>query len=247
MDNIEFNNEVQTRVRSYKENKLLQKINQEFIHEATRVKYTYNFNWLGRPIFQSPSDLEVFQEIIWEYEPDLIIETGIARGGSLVFFASMMVLLEYSGKIESGDVLGIDIEIREHNKEAILEHPMNKKITMFQGSSIDDVIVTKVKEFAKNKKKVLVVLDSNHTHDHVLAELKAYAPLISKEGYCIVCDTGIENTDDLIEDRPWGKGNSPMSAVFEYLKSNDEFEIDDYYEFKSLITSAPNGFLKRIK
>lgn len=247
MNNENFDKEVYLRVNEYLNNKeLLETINKT-TYEITKAKYTYNFYWLGRPIFQGPSDLQVYQEIIWNYKPDLIIETGIARGGSLIYFASILALLEYCNEIEEGDVLGIDIDLRNHNKNAIIKHPLSKKITMLEGSSIDDAIISKVKEFAQNKKRIMVVLDSNHTHEHVLAELKAYAPLVSKDGFCIVCDTGIENTDDLTDNRPWGRGNSPMSAVFEYLKQDDSFTIDKFYETKSLITCAPNGFLKKIK
>jgi cephalosporin hydroxylase len=247
MDEEIFNKELVERINNNATDKDLNESIKKAVHEMTRVKYSYNFKYLGRPVFQNPSDLHVFQEIIWEYKPDLIIETGIARGGSLIYFASMLVLLECCGIIENGEVLGIDIDIREHNKKAILEHPLSKKIVMFEGSSISKEIIDKVKEFSKHKQRILIILDSNHTHDHVLEELKAYASLVSKDGYCIVCDTGIENTDELCDDRPWGKGNSPMSAVFEFLKEQDSFEIDKFYENKSLITGAPNGFLKRVK
>lgn len=246
-DTKQFEDEVATRLDEYTKDSELIKSISKASYEMTRVKYSYNFNWLGRPIFQNPPDMVVYQEIMWNYKPDLIIETGIARGGSLIYFASMMVLLETCGVIENGEVLGIDIDIREHNKKAILGHPLSKKITMFEGSSISEEMVTKVKEFAKNKKKIMIILDSNHTHEHVLEELRAYAELVNIGGYCIVCDTGIENSEGLTEDRPWGKGNSPMSALFEYLRENNNFEIDKLYETKSQITCAPNGFLKRIK
>lgn len=247
MNNDDFNKEVIQRVNSYSNDIILEEIKQKFIHEITRVKNSYNFYWLGRPVFQQPTDMQVIQEIMYEYKPDLVIETGIARGGSLIYYASIMVLLEYCGAIKNGEVIGIDIDIREHNKKAILEHPLSKKITMFEGSSVDKALVAKVKDLLINKKRVMVILDSNHTHAHVLEELRAYAPLVTKNGYCIVCDTGIENTDVLCKDRPWGKGNSPMSAIFEYLKEDDSFEIDTFYELKSLVTGMPNGFLKKIK
>lgn len=247
-DEIKFENEVNDRVNSYKNNSILQKQVHDISNTFTKEKYTYNFSWLGRPIFQGPSDLQVYQEIIWDYKPDLIIETGIARGGSLIFFASMMALLEYCGEIDEGEVLGIDIDIREHNKDAILKHPLSKKITMIEGSSIDKEVIKKVKEYAINKKRIFLILDSNHTHDHVLEELRAYAPLIKIDGFCIVCDTGIEyiKNEDML-DRPWAKGNSPKSALTEYLKENTNFEIDSFYENKSLITCAPDGFLKRVR
>ena len=247
MKDENFNQEVINRVNSYHKDSKLKDSVKKAAFEMTRAKYTYNFNYLGRPIFQNPADMQVIQEIMYEYKPDLVIETGIARGGSLIYYASLMVLLEYCGKIKNGEVIGIDIDIREHNKKEILKHPLNKKIVMLEGSSIDDNIIKEVKKLAEYKKRVLVILDSNHTHDHVLGELRAYAPLVSKNGYCIVCDTAIENLDLNWSDRLWGKGNSPMSALFEYLKEDDSFKIDNFYELKSLITAATNGFLKKIK
>ena len=219
-----------------------------FIKETLDTQYTYNFSWLGRPIIQYPQDMIALQEIIWEVKPDMIIETGIAHGGSLIFSASMLTLLEACGEIENGKVLGIDIDIREHNKKAIEAHPMSKKITMFQGSSIDEEMIQKVHEFAKKGKKMLIILDSNHTHEHVLAELKAYANLASIGSYCIVFDTIIEDMpENSFPNRPWDKGNNPKTAVWEYLKENDNFVIDKDIENKLLITVAPDGYLKRVK
>jgi len=187
------------------------------------------------------------QEIIWKVKPDLIIETGIAWGGSLIFSASMLAVLEYCDLIENGQVLGIDIDIRSHNKEAILAHPLSKKITMFEGSSIDEKMINKVKAFAKNKKRIMLCLDSNHTHDHVLAELNAYAALVTQGSYCMVGDTGIEDLPDgMITDRPWGKGNNPKTAVWEFLKKNKNFIIDKTIESKLLFTGSPDGYLKRV-
>jgi len=236
------------RVQSYQKNKVLQQAWQNFHKEIVKAKYAYNFFWLGVPIIQAPQDLQALQEIVWEVKPDLIIETGIAWGGSLIFSASILAILEVCGAIERGEVIGIDIDIRPHNKEAILAHPLSKKITMFEGSSIDEKIVGQVKERAKNKKGVLVCLDSNHTHAHVLAELKAYAHLVSVGSYCIVGDTGIEDLPEgTTNDRPWGKGNNPKTAVWEFLKTHTEFEIDKSIENKLLITASPDGYLKRVK
>lgn len=219
-----------------------------FVKDTADTKYTYNFSWMGRPIIQFPQDMIALQEIIWEVKPDMIIETGIAHGGSLIFSASMLTLLEACGEIENGKVLGIDIDIREHNKKAIEAHPMSKKITMFQGSSIDEEMIQKVHEFAKKGKKILIILDSNHTHEHVLAELKAYANLASIGSYCIVFDTIIEDMpENSFPNRPWDKGNNPKTAVWEYLKENDNFIIDKDIENKLLITVAPDGYLKRVK
>ena len=236
------------RAKSYQKNEKLQQAYQAFINELVNAKYAYNFFWLGVPIIQAPQDLQALQEIIWEVKPDLIIETGIAYGGSLIFSASMLAILEVCGEIEKGDVLGIDIDIRPHNKEAILAHPLSKKIKMLEGSSIDDEIIARVREFAKDKKRVLVCLDSNHTHEHVLAELRAYAPLVSIGSYCIVGDTGIEDLPvGMTSDRPWGKGNNPKTAVWEFLKENHNFEIDKIIESKLILTGSPDGFLKRVR
>lgn len=219
-----------------------------FIQDTLDTKYTYNFSWLGRPIIQYPQDMIALQEIIWEVKPDMIIETGIAHGGSLIFSASMLTLLEACGEIENGQVLGIDIDIREHNKKAIEAHPLSKKITMFQGSSIDKEMIDKVQEFAQKGKRILVVLDSNHTHEHVLAELRAYASLVSLESYCIVFDTIIEDMpEDSFPNRSWNKGNNPKTAVWEFLQESSDFVIDKDIENKILITVAPDGYLMRVK
>jgi len=229
-------------------NKELQDVAYDFLEKSAQVNYSYNFSWLGRPIIQYPQDIMAMQELIWEVKPDLIIETGIAHGGSLIFSASMLTLLEACGEIENGEVLGIDIDIREHNKKAIEAHPMSKKITMFQGSSIDEEMIARVHEFAQRGKKILVCLDSNHTHEHVLAELKAYANLASIGSYCIVFDTIIEDLPkDSFPDRLWGKGDNPKTAVGEFLKENDSFVIDKDIENKILITVAPDGYLKKLK
>ena len=236
------------RAKSYQKNDALQQACRTFHNEIVKAKYAYNFFWLGVPVIQAPQDLQAWQEIIWEVKPDLIIETGIAYGGSLIFNASILAILEVCGEIEKGDVLGIDIEIRPHNKEAILAHPMSKKITMLEGSSIDKGIIQKVTKFAKNKKRVLVCLDSSHTHDHVLAELRAYATLVSIGSYCIVGDTGIEDLPvGTTSDRPWGKGNNPKTAVWEYQKENSNFEIDKTMDSKLILTGSPDGFLKRVR
>ena len=219
------------------------------MHERiAKTKYAYSFFWLGIPVIQLPQDLQAMQEIIWKVKPDLIIETGIAWGGSIIFSASMISLLEICGKIKNGQVIGIDIDIRPHNKKAILTHPLNKKIIMFQGLSTDEKIVQKVAKIAKNKKRVVVCLDSDHTHDHVLAELKAYATLVSLGSYCIIGDTAIEDVPGgTMPGRPWGKGNNPKTAVREFLKENKNFKIDKIIESKLLLTGSPDGYLKRIK
>lgn len=218
-------------------------IGKNFIRKTAKYSYSYNFSWLGRPIIQFPQDMIAMQEIIWKVKPDLIIETGIAHGGSLIFYASMLELLG-----DGGQVLGIDIDIREHNRVEIEKHPMFKRITMIEGSSIDEEVAEQVHNFAKDKKRVMVFLDSMHTHDHVIRELKLYSPLVTKGSYLVVFDTIIEDMpEDFFPDRPWGKGNNPKTAVREFLKTNDRFEIDKELENKLLITVAPDGYLKCIK
>lgn len=221
---------------------------QNWITKAQSLKYSYHFEWLGRPIIQYPQDIVAMQELIWSIQPDLIIETGIAHGGSLIFSASMLELNAICGGRQDAEVLGIDIDIREHNRKAIESHPMFKRISMIQGSSIAPDIIEQVKEKAKGKQRILVCLDSNHTHDHVLAELEAYAPLTSVGSYCVVFDTVVEDLpDDMFGDRPWGVGDNPKTAVWEYLKTHPEFEIDKTIQNKILITVAPDGYLKRVK
>ncbi len=246
--NEQFKFECQEEIKEQGADNNLKQTTLQWMMSANLKKYSYHYSWLGRPIIQYPQDIIAMQELIWEVKPDLIIETGIAHGGSLIFSASMLTLLEACGEIENGQVLGIDIDIREHNKKAIESHPMSKKITMFQGSSIDEKMIARVYEFAKRGKKILVCLDSNHTHEHVLEELKAYANLASIGSYCVVFDTIIEDLPkDSFPDRPWGKGNNPKTAVWEFLKENESFVVDKNIENKILITVAPDGYLKKLK
>jgi cephalosporin hydroxylase len=240
-----------------------------WIREAIRYNYAQNFSWLGRPIMQVPQDIYAFQEIIWRVQPDLIIETGIAHGGSLVMSASMLALLDYCAAVANHEtldpgksarrVVGIDVDIRAHNRAGIESHPLAHLIDMIQGSSVDPDVVGKVKATAQGFRRILVSLDSNHTHQHVLAELEAYAPLTSLGSYCIVWDTGVEDLPKgFCADRPWGKGNNPKTAVREYLArlgANRQsaapgaplsFEIDKVIEAKLMITAAPDGFLRRV-
>lgn len=216
---------------------------EKFYLTTVKYKYTYNFTWLGRPVIQFPQDLIAMQEIIWRVKPELIIETGIAHGGSLVFYASMLQLVCADGR-----VLGIDIDIRKHNRAEIEKHPMFKYISMIEGSSVDRKVAEEVYNIAKDKKSILVVLDSNHTHEHVLRELELYSPLVTKDSYLVVFDTLIEDMpDDIFTDRPWGKGNNPKTAVKEFLKNNTRFVIDKEIENKLLITVSPDGYLKCVK
>jgi cephalosporin hydroxylase len=219
-----------------------------WMDRANRSKYSYHFEWMGRPIIQYPQDIVAVQEIVWSVRPDLIVETGIAHGGSLIFSASMLELNAIAGGPPNAQVLGIDIDIRAHNRAAIEAHPMVRRITMIEGSSIAPEVISQVKAMAAGKRSVLVLLDSNHTHDHVLAELDAYAHLVTVGSYCVVFDTAIEDMPDgAFADRPWGKGNNAKTAVWEYLRRHPEFEIDKSIQSKLLITVAPDGYLRRLR
>lgn len=254
----DFQKEVADHISANLVNQDLKKAAHEFMLTSIGSKYSYNFEWLGRPIIQYPQDMVAMQELIWSVKPDLIIETGIAHGGSLILSASMLALLDMEEAMLSGKtidprqskrkVLGIDIDIRPHNRKAIEEHVMSSRIQMIQGSSIDAGIINEVHRISANYKKVLVCLDSNHTHDHVLAELEAYAPLTSIGSYCVVFDTIVEDMPKAMSfDRPWGPGNNPKTAVWEYTRRTQGFEIDQSMDGKLLVSVAPNGYLKRTK
>ncbi len=210
---------------------------------SAKHRYTYNFTWLGRPFIQFPQDMMAMQEVIWKARPDLIVETGIAHGGSLIFYASMLELLGGDGR-----VVGVDIDIRPHNREEIEKHPLFRRIDLIQGSSTDGETVRQVRDLAEESRRVLLVLDSNHTHEHVLAELELYSPLVGQGSYIVVFDTFIEDMpEDSFPDRPWSKGNNPKTAVWEFLERNDRFVIDKEIEEKLMITVAPDGYLRCIK
>ena len=236
-----FDEEVRGRIRGLRANQALKDDAGAFMRRSIDAQYSYNFSWMGRPIIQYPQDMVAMQEILWRVQPELIIETGIAHGGSLVFYASICEL------VGRGEVLGIDIDIRAHNRAAIEAHPMARHIRMIEGSSIDPGVIAQVAAQAAGK-RTLVVLDSNHTHDHVLAELQAYAPLVSVDSYCVVFDTVVEDLPPgLYPDRPWDVGNNPKTAVKAYLRDNADFTIDEDVEAKTLITVAPGGYLRRIR
>jgi cephalosporin hydroxylase len=221
----------------------LRRLSWQWLRLASRYEYSYHFNWLGRPIIQFPQDILALQEIVWAVQPDLIVETGVARGGSLVFYASLLEIL-------GGDrrVVGIDIDIRSHNRAALESHPLFRRMTLLEGSSTDPRIVASVRDLAHGRSRVLVVLDSLHTHDHVLAELEAYAPLVQPPSYVVVLDTIIEDMpEDFSKDRPWGPGNNPRTAVREFLRGCDRFVVDEYVEAKLLISVAPGGYLRCVK
>lgn len=251
-----FRAEVADNIKSLGEDTDLQALSRIWVREISPHKWAYNFRWLGRPAIQFPNDAWALQELVFDIRPDLIIETGIAHGGSLMFSASMLALLDMCEATEKGEmldprnpkrrVLGIDIDIRAHNREAIEAHPMAARIDMIEGSSIAADIIGQVKDAAAKAERVLVCLDSNHTHDHVLTELDAYAPLVSPGSYCIVYDTIVDDMPAALSgDRPWGPGNNPKTAVRAFLESHPEFEIDKSIDHKLQISVAPDGFLRR--
>lgn len=209
---------------------------------SCEFKHSYNFKWLGRPVIQYPADMMALQEIIWAVKPGVILETGIAHGGSLIFSASMLELIGGTGR-----VIGVDIEIRPHNRAAIEQHPLAKRITMIEGSSVDEAVAARVKTLCGNAGPVLVILDSNHTHEHVLRELEFYSPLVGRGSYLVVFDTVIEDMPaGAFPDRPWSPGNSPKTAVREFLARNRRFVVDKEVENKLLLSVAPEGYLKCI-
>lgn len=238
-----FNKEKKRNIDRMHRDAAMLKTTSAWIVKSGMHKYSYNFSWLGRPIIQYPQDMVAMQEIIWRVKPDLIIETGIAHGGSLVFYASLLELIGGSARI-----VGVDIEIRPHNMAAIKKHPMYKRITLIEGSSIEKSVIDKVRRIARRRKRVLVVLDSNHSHQHVLKELELYSPLVTKGSYLVVFDTVVEDLPpDFVTNRPWGKGDNPKTAVWEFLKRNDRFVIDKSIQDKLLITVAPDGYLLCVK
>jgi cephalosporin hydroxylase len=229
-------------IESMQRSETLQGLTREWFREASRHEYSYHFTWLGVPIIQFPQDMIAMQEIVWKIRPQVIVETGVARGGSLVYYASLLELLGH------GQVLGVDIDLRSHNRRVIEEHPMSRRITLMEGSSISESVAAEVRRWVGERSPVLVVLDSNHTHDHVLAELRLYAPLISVGSYCIVMDTVIEDMPpDFVRDRPWRVGDNPKTAVHEFLRSDNRFEVDSEVCAKLAITVAPGGYLKRVR
>ncbi|GEO83495.1 MULTISPECIES: cephalosporin hydroxylase family protein [Alphaproteobacteria] len=265
----EFQERVSDSVQSIGANTDFLNLSSLWIEKCIPLGYMLNFSWLGRPIVQIPQDSYAIQELIWKCRPDLIIETGIAHGGSLIMSASILALLDYCDAVEAGTVLdpkaserkvvGVDIDIRAHNRAAIEAHPMSHKITMIQGSSVDKQVIAQVKALAEGHQRVMVFLDSNHTHQHVLDELELYAPLVSKDCYCVVWDTLIEDMpDDMYPDRPWSRGDNPKTAVWEYMRRLEgdgrkgadgkplHFAYDKTIENKIAITVSRDGFLKRV-
>ena len=254
----DFQDEINKRLFSNRKNKALQEAKATFLKESILPKYSYNFSWLGMPIIQYPQDMIAIQEIIWDKRPDLIIETGVARGGSIIMNASLLILIETLSKLKKNNndftgsfkskVIGIDVDIRKENKLNINNHPASKIIELIEGSSTDKNVVSQVKFIAKKYNNIMVILDSNHEHNHVLEELNLYSELVSIGQYCIVFDTVIENLpNDFFPDRPWSVGNNPKTALDEFLIKNNNFEVDKRFNDKLLISAAPDGYLKKIK
>ena len=264
-----FEAEKRERIAAYKNEKDWQRLSLDWMTQAFHKRYMYNFSWLGRPIIQMPADIVAMAELIWSVKPDLVIETGIVHGGSLMLSASMLALLDLCDSAESGQpldpktpkrkVVAVDIDIRAHNRAAIEKHPMRHRIEMTEGSSLAPEVIRQVQAIARAYTRVLVCLDSNHTHAHVLGELEAYAPLTSKGSYCVVFDTIIEDLPaDNFPDRPWNVGDNPKTAVREYLRILKEegrkgtdgqalhFERDRLTEDKLVLTASPDGFLRRV-
>lgn len=255
MDPLElFNNERNERIDNYKKDIKFNDLSSIWLEHSMKEKYVYNFDWLGRPIIQYPQDIIAVQEIIWKTKPDIIIETGIAHGGSLILSASMLAMLDYCEALKAGGsldvkkskrkVIGVDIDIRDHNRQAIQSHPMAHKIDMVEGSSISEEIIKQVKSKINDGAKVMVCLDSMHTHDHVIKELELYSPLVTSGCYLIVFDTFVQNMPNgFFEDRPWDVSNNPMTAVHEWIEKTPDFEIDHKLATKLQVTVAPDGFL----
>ena len=229
-------------INSMNKNKSLLKKSKDWIDNVFDYEYVYHFRWLGRPIIQFPQDMVAVQELIWKIKPDFIIESGIARGGSLIFYASILELLNH------GKIIGIDIDIRKHNRIEIENHTLFKRIKLIEGSSINDSVIHKIKKIIKDKKKIMILLDSHHTEQHVLEELEKYSPFVRSGSYIVVFDTIIEDMKKHhSKNRPWNHGNNPKTAVSKFLKKNKRFKIDKEIQKKLLITSCPDGYLKCIK
>lgn len=239
----EFENQRKQRIDEQGANAPLKDASDEFMRHSISSGYSYNFQWFGRPIIQYPQDIMAMQEIIWEVQPDIIIETGIAHGGTVLFYSSLLQLLGGDRKL-----ISIDIDIREHNRVELESHPMFKNVELLEGSAIDEDLVATVFEKAKGYENPLVVLDSNHTHEHVLREMELYSPLVKKDSYMVVFDTIIENLpEEASADRPWSPGNNPMTAVDQFLETNDRFVKDINIDNKLMFSVAPNGYLKCVK
>jgi cephalosporin hydroxylase len=242
-DPEQFEAEKRARIAAMAQDASFRKLSRDWFDASCRHRYSYHFTWMGLPVIQYPQDLIAMQEIIWRTRPEMIVETGIARGGSLVFFASMLETIGGAGR-----VVGVDVDIRPHNRAAIESHALARRITLLEGSSVDPAVAQKVHSLARGMRSLLLVLDSNHTHEHVARELQLYSPLVRRGGYLLVLDTVVEDLPaGLSAGRPWGPGNNPRTAVRAFLEGNDRFEVDAEIENKLLLTVAPGGYLKCVK
>lgn len=209
---------------------------------ANKYDYAYLWTWMGIPIIQLPADIMATQEVIWATKPDVIIETGVARGGSMVFMASLLELLG------NGKVIGVDIDIRAHNRDSIERNPLAKRISLIEGPSTSSSVVDKVRSKIPPGASVMVILDSDHSRDHVLAELRAYASLVTPGCYLVVADTllGELQPDAELRNRSkaWGKGNEPLSALKIFLEESDRFEVDPVINGKLILSSSTGGYLR---
>lgn len=253
-----FHDDRKKSIDAYANDAAFSRLSQDWLRESMHRRYVYNFDWLGRPVIQYPQDIVAIQEIIWTTQPDVVIETGIAHGGSLMLSASMLAMLDLCDAARDGvmldprdpkrKVIGIDIDIRPHNRAEIERHPLSNRIQMFQGSSIEPETVSRVRDAIGEAARVMVCLDSMHTHDHVLAELEAYAPMVTRECYLVVFDSFVQNMPKhFFKDRPWDVGDNPMTALDEWLPAHPEFEMDRAMDTKLQITVAPNGYLRRVR
>lgn len=217
----------------------------EVLRHADTHDYSYMWTWMGVPIIQMPADTMATQEVIWSCKPDIIIETGVARGGSVLFMASMLELI---GK---GKVLGVDIEVRSHNRETIEQHPMAKRVTLIEGPSTTEETLARVRKEIPAGASVMAILDSDHSRDHVLAELRAYAPFVTKGQYLVVADTWLHFVEP--EQAPknrsqfLARGNEPFAAREAFLKETDRFEPDPVINGKLILSSSPGGYLRCTK
>ena len=235
---LEKNQEIQ---RALADPELLSK-GRDFLIHSDRYKYGYYWTWMGLPIIQMPEDIALTQEIMWETKPDFVIEAGIAWGGSLALYAAFQELQGF------GQVIGIDVTIPAHNRDAIMSTPVSHRITLIEGSSSDPEVFEQISSQIPEGSNILLVLDSNHTHDHVLAELKLWSPLLQKGNFIIVSDTIVEVIpEQKHRPRPWGPGNNPMTGMQEFLESNGRFTSSNAYSDRAIVSFNPSGYLKCIK
>ncbi|NGQ89451.1 cephalosporin hydroxylase [Rhodobacter sp. HX-7-19] len=214
-----------------------------FMLKLDPYDYSYLWTWMGVPIIQMPADILATQEVIWATQPDIIIETGVARGGSVLFMASLLQLI---GK---GQVIGVDIDIRAHNRDTIENHPMSHRVTLVEGGSTAPETLAAVKALIPEGARVMVILDSDHSRDHVLAECRAYAPLVTEGCYMVVADTMIGHVDESDAPRKrsklWFKGNEPLTALRMFLSENASFEVDEVLNGKLVLSSSPGGYIRK--